>query len=398
MTARDPRELFALPAETTYLDNAATMPKALACIDAMDTFHRYENASVHRGTYAASRRATERYEEARATVARYIGSHDEHEIVFTHGATEALNMLSFCLADRVRPESSIVVSGLEHHANLLPWRRLACMRDAELRTIPVDASGAIDTEAIDGAIDAVCAIVAVSAMSNVTGYQPDLTRIVARAHEAGALVIIDAAQAVAHMRIDVRAIGCDALVFSAHKIGGPFGIGALWCRRDLLDAFPPFLLGGGIVEEVSADGERYLEAPWRFEAGTPAISEAIGFAAAIDAWDSIDLDAAFTCERSRAARFRTGIARLHTIHALGTDTTSPVVPLLSDRLSPYDMSTLLSHPGVCVRAGKHCAEPYVRALNAEGVCRASLSICTSDDDVDRALACLERIDAVGSAP
>lgn len=398
MTARNPRELFALPSDTTYLDNAATMPKAIACIDAMDAFHRHENASVHRGTYAASRRATERYEEARATVARFIGSHDEREIVFTHGATEALNMLSFCLANRVRPGSSIVVSGLEHHANLLPWRRLARMQDAEVRTIPVDAAGEIVADAIDEVIDAACAIVAASAMSNVTGYQPDLSRIVARAHEVGAFVVIDAAQAVAHMRIDVHATECDALALSAHKIGGPFGIGALWCRRELLDTFPPFLLGGGIVEDVSADGERYLEAPWRFEAGTPAISEAIGFASAINAWNSIDLDTAFSCERSRAARLRTGIARLRTIHTLGTNTASPVIPFLSDRLSPYDVSTLLSHLGVCVRAGRHCAEPYVRALGAEGVCRASLSICTSDDDVGRILACLERIDAVGGVP
>lgn len=398
MSDRNPRGLFALPKDTVYLDNAATMPKAIAGLDAMDEFQRHENASVHRGNYALSRAATERYEAARATIARFIGAGSDREVVFTHGATEAINLLSFCLADRMGAGAHIVVSGLEHHANLLPWRRLARLRNASLRTIAVDGSGAIAPGAIEEAIVAPCAIVAVSAMSNVTGYRPDLARIVERAHEVGALVVVDAAQAIAHARIDVTEIGCDALAFSAHKMGGPFGIGALWCREDLLDTLPPFMLGGGIVDEVTAEDERYLDAPWRLEAGTPPIAEAIGFAATVDAWESLDLDAAFAHERSCAARLRAGVARLDTVRALGTDEASPVVPLLTGRLSAYDASTLLAHRGVCTRAGAHCAAPYVHGLGATGLCRASLSICTSDDEVDCALECLARIDALGGVP
>ena len=395
MPTLNPRSCFCIPESEIYLDNAATMPKSRAALNAMDDFQRHANANVHRGNYALSRHATERYEASRTTVAQFIGAENAREIVFTHGATEAINLLAYCLKQRVAAGSSIVVSALEHHANLLPWQRLARESGARLHIIPCEENGSISLETALSCIDTNCSVVSISATSNVTGTRPDVRRIAEHAHRVGAFVVVDAAQAIAHDVIDIQALRCDALVFSAHKIGGPFGIGALWCRQDDLERFPPFLLGGGIVQEVLDNQVRYLEAPWRFEAGTPSVAEAIGFAAAIRQWENIDRRTAFAHEAKLAQQLHDGIAQLNTIQNVSCDPRSPVISLTSSSLSAYDIATLLAQFGICVRAGKHCAEPYLRALGFPSLCRLSLSVCTSEEDVIRTLEVLRHIDAMG---
>lgn len=380
-----------LPADTIYLDHAATAPRFRAAVERMERFYREENASIHRGNYPLSLQATRMYEDARSMVARFVHAADLREIVFTKSATEAANLLAFSLASRLQPGDNLVATALEHHANLLPWQRLCQQRGCELRLLPVRPDGALAMEQAEQTIDGRTRLVCVSAMSNVTGERPDLDLFARLAHGAGALLVVDGAQAAAHQLLDVQALGCDFLFLSAHKLGGPMGVGMLYGRLALLESLPPFLLGGGMVEVVGPGAPRWKQAPWRFEAGTPDVAGALGFAAALARWEALGPAALFQRERALARQLRSDLSAIDGVQLVGGGPDCPTIALRSARYAPYDLGVLLAAAGISVRCGQHCAQPYLAQLGLQGLCRLSLGFYHTEEELAQVSGTLARL-------
>lgn len=382
------KDAFCKPEGVIYLDAAATAPRFRAGVERMDRFYADENANIHRGTYPLSIRATNAYEEARGTVANLLfHASTADEVVFTGGATDSANMLAHGLAHLVDAGSNIVVSVLEHHSNLLPWKRVADERGAELRIAPCTYDGALDMDACTAMIDGRTRIVALTGQSNVTGFRPDLSRVAEAAHGQGAILVIDAAQRAAHGELDVSDGGADAVFVSAHKLGGPMGVGALWATTTVLEELEPLRLGGGAVASVAPDGTAELAGiPQRFEAGTQDVAGVLGFAAALEERERLGCRALFEHEATLADRLRAGISDEDSeLELLPAEEGDPIIAIVPRRCSAYDFGTLLASEGVAVRSGRHCAHPYLDALGVEGVCRLSLSIATTVREVDDAL-------------
>ncbi len=377
------REELFLPDGVVYLDNAATAPRFRRAVERAARFYQSENASIHRGAYPLSLRATQAYEEARASVAAFLNAACEREIVFTKNATEAANLLAFCLEDVLQSGGAVAVTALEHHANYLPWQRLCRRTGREFRVIPVQADGRLDMEAAARILDRDVRLVCVSAMSNVTGEQPDLPALRRMAVQAGALMAVDAAQAAAHRQIDVQRLGCDFLFLSAHKLGGPMGVGVLYGRLALLESLPPFLVGGGMVESAVSETPRWKRVPWKLEAGTPDVAGALGFAEALACWKRLGPQRLFEKERASARALRRELASIDGLHTVGGGEDSPLIALASDLFSPYDMGVLLAGAGICARCGSHCAQPYIEQLGLRGVCRLSLSFFHTQEELAR---------------
>jgi len=377
-----------------FLDSAASSQKPRQVVDAMSTFYETEFANVHRGVYGLAEAATYRLESARAAVARFIGASSADEVVFTKNATEALNLVARSWgATNLGPGDAIVLTELEHHANIVPWFQLQAERGFEIRWIPVAADGQLDLTDLDRLLDG-ASLLSITAMSNVTGSLPPIADLSAAAHAAGALVCLDACQYVPHLPTDVVALGADFLTFSGHKMCGPTGIGVLWARSDLLDAMPPFLGGGGMILDVTTSGFTPDVPPARFEAGTPPIAEAVGLHAAIDYLDAIGMDAV------RAHEVQLTAYALRTLHErLGDVLTihGPAEPaarggVLSMELADihaHDVSQVLDEHGVCVRPGHHCAKPLMRRLGVVASARASLYLYNDEADVDALADALE---------
>ena len=368
-----------------YLDSAASTQKPRAVLEAMTAFYQSSYANVHRGVHTLSERATVAYEGARARVARFVGSEDPTEIVFTRGATEAINLVAGSWgAANLGPGDAVLVTGLEHHANIVPWQLLSQRTGCRLLACPVTDQGDVDLEAWNRLLIAEpVKLAAFLQISNAVGTVNPAREMIAAARAAGARVLIDGAQAAPHRAIDIHALGCDFFCFSAHKVYGPTGIGALWARRELLDAMPPWQGGGDMIRTVAFEGTTFAEPPHRFEAGTPAIAEAVGFAAALDYVEAAGLDAIAAHEHALVERILERLAEFPEVRLVGEpEERASVVSFYFGSVHPHDVGQVLDESGVAVRVGHHCAMPVMQRFGVPATVRASVGLYSSADDVD----------------
>ncbi|MET0143776.1 MAG: SufS family cysteine desulfurase [Ilumatobacteraceae bacterium] len=382
-----------------YLDSANTSQKPRSVIDAMTVFNETTYAPINRSAYRLAAEATDAYERARATVARFVNAANADEIVFTKNATEALNIVAQSWGRAHLAAGDVVVlSHMEHHANVVPWHIVAAERGIVLRWIPLTADGSLDLSDLDRLVDG-AKVLSVTAMSNVLGTLNPVTELCAAAHAAGALAVVDACQFVPHNATDVQAWGADFAAFSSHKMCGPSGIGALWGRSELLDATPPFLGGGNMIADVRLDGFTPAPVPAKFEAGTPPITEAIGFGAAVDFLESLGMDEVRRHEieitgyaiDTLTSRFGDDIV-IHGPHDM--DRRGGVLSFAFRDLHPHDVSQVLDQHNVCIRAGHHCAKPLMRVLGAAATARASFYVYNDRDDVDALADALDGASAI----
>jgi len=368
-----------------YLDNAATTQKPAAVIDAVAGYYRRDNANVHRGVHTLSDRATQAFERARQTVAAFLNSPKVEQVIWTAGTTEAINLVAGSWGrENLRAGDRVLVSWLEHHSNIVPWQLIAAATGAEVVPVPVTERGDIDLAALDALLDERVRLVAVNHVSNALGTVNPVVEIASRAHAAGALLLVDGAQAVAHFPVDVQALGCDFYAFSGHKLFGPTGIGALWGREDLLEAMPPFLGGGEMIERVSFAGTTFNHLPFKFEAGTPNIAGAIGLAAAIDYLSSLDRSGAAAHEAGLLALTLELAGEVPGLERVGAPAEAAgIFSFLLAGSHPSDLGMLLDEQGIAVRTGHHCAQPLMERFGIPGTVRASYSIYNTQDDVQR---------------
>ncbi|MFC2753103.1 MAG: SufS family cysteine desulfurase [Cardiobacterium sp.] len=371
----------------TYLDNAASTQKPLAVIEAMDDCYRHHYSNIHRGVHHLSQQLSARYDAVRAQVARFINAARAEEIIFTKGTTEALNLLASSLGELVlKPGDRVLLTALEHHANIVPWQR-ACQRfGADLAVLPIDDDGALDTTNLDDLLDGV-KIFAAALVSNALGTINDLAPLIARAKARGIITVVDAAQAIAHMPLDVQALGCDFLAFSAHKHYGPTGVGVLYGRYDLLDAMPPYQSGGDMILSVSFERTLYAAPPAKFEAGTPPIVEVIGLGAALDWLTAKGVANLGAYEETLRAAAEQALRELPGLRIIGTAPhKAAVISFTLDGIHPHDAGTVLDQHGVAVRVGQHCAEPVMRRFGVPATIRASFAAYNDPDDIARLVA------------
>jgi cysteine desulfurase / selenocysteine lyase len=378
-----------------WLDNGATTQKPKAVIERLAYFYEHENSNVHRGAHTLAARATDAYENARKTVARFLGASSSDEIVFVRGATEAINLVAQSWGrQNVSAGDEIIVSHLEHHANIVPWQQLAAEKGALLRVIPVDDRGQILLQEYERLLSDRTKIVAVTHVSNALGTVVPIDAIIARAHASGAKVLIDGAQSVAHSRVNMQALDADFFVFSGHKIFAPTGIGALYGKRDILNSMPPWQGGGNMIADVTFEKTEYQTAPARFEAGTGNLADAVGLGAALDYLEKIGIE---NIERHEHDLLGYATKELLGIPGLRIIGTAPekvsVVSFLLDGFTPEEVGSALDQYGIAVRAGHHCAQPILRRFGVEGTVRASLALYNTHDDVDCLVRALRQISA-----
>jgi cysteine desulfurase/selenocysteine lyase len=369
-----------------YLDNAASTQKPRAVLDAMAAFYERHNANTHSGVHTLSEEATARYEEARARVARFLGAPAPERIVFTGGTTEAINLVAQGWGRaHLRPGEEIVLTAMEHHSNLLPWQRLAAETGARLRYLELGPDGLLAAESLETAVRERTRLVAVTHASNVLGSINPVARLAAQAREVGARVLVDAAQSAAHLPLDVAALDCDFLAFSAHKVYGPTGIGVLYGRPELLACMEPVRLGGGMVLRVGREDAQWMAPPWRFEGGTPPIAEAVGLAAALDYLEGLERTGWRREEAALTAYALEALADLPDVTVYGppAEARVGVVSFSLRGVHPHDVAQVLDSRGVAVRGGHHCCQPLMEVLGQSAVVRASLGLYNGRGDIDR---------------
>jgi cysteine desulfurase/selenocysteine lyase len=373
-----------------YLDNAASSQKPRSVIDAIVRYYEHDNANVHRGVHTLASRATDAYEGARAKVAKFLNAASEREIVFTRGTTTALNIVARSWARAaLREGDEIVLTPMEHHANLIPWQQAAKATGAVLRYIPMQPDGRVRLSDVEATLTDRTKIVSVTHVSNVLGVVNPVKEIAALAHKRGAVMVVDGAQSAPHMKVDVRDLDCDFYAFSGHKMCGPTGIGVLYGKRELLEQMEPVEYGGEMIEHVDYYDATWKEAPWRFEGGTPIIAGAVGLAAAIDFLTEIGMD---NIDRHSEALARYAYDRLSEIE--GVTLYGPregrvcLVTFNLDDVHPHDVATVLDTEGVAIRAGHHCCQPLMRKLEVTATARASFYLYNTEEDVERLAAAL----------
>jgi cysteine desulfurase/selenocysteine lyase len=378
-----------------YLDSAVTSQKPRQMLDAMQTFYETSYGNVHRGVYALSERATEAFEGARLTVRDLVNAPDAREVIFTRNATEGLNLVAYAWGfSNLGPGDLVVVSELEHHSNFVPWQYIANRTGAGFRMISLDGNGELDLSELDS-IDREgdVKVVATNLVSNALGTINPVEKLAAWAHERGAIMVVDGAQAAPHKKVDVQALGCDFLAFSAHKMCGPSGVGALWGRAELLEAMEPFNLGGHMIRKVEFEETTWGDLPHKFEAGTSPIAEAVGFGAAIDYLTEIGFDAIESYEHELAAYALERLAELPWVTSYGppADRRAGIVSFNVDGVHPHDVAQVLDFEGVAIRAGHHCCQPLMRKLGVAATNRASFYLYTLPEEIDRLVEGLHRV-------
>jgi cysteine desulfurase/selenocysteine lyase len=379
-----------------YLDSAATAQTPRAVIDAMTLYYETGNANVHRGVHALSQEATTAYERVRGLAARFLNAGSPSEIIFTAGSTAGLNLVAQSYGgSALRPGDEILVSEMEHHSNIIPWHLVAERTGAVIRPIPVMDSGGLDLAAFERLLGARTRIVAVCHASNVMGAINPINAISAMAHEVGAVVVVDGAQSVPHLRVDLQAIDCDFFVCSAHKLYGPTGIGLLYGRQRLLEAMPPWQGGGGMIREVLIERSTYAPPPERFEAGTPPIAEVVGLGAALDYVMAWDWEALVAYEQGLVMEAAQRIGELDGVRIMGegADRVS-VLSFMLDGIHPHDAGTVLDTLGIAVRAGHHCAQPLMRRFGVTATLRASFGAYSTIDEIEALAAGLRQAQKV----
>ena len=377
-----------------YLDSAATTQKPRAVLDAMRAYYEHDNANPHRGAYALSVRSTDRYAESRAAVARFLGVADPACLVFTRGATDALNLVAWSWGGaHVAAGDEIVVTALEHHANFVPWQQLARRQGARLRICPITADGEIDVDALAALLGTRTRIVAFAHVSNVTGAVAPVAEIAALVRaRSDALVVCDGAQAAPHIAVDIDALGVDCWAFSAHKMLGPMGIGGLAARREVLERMPPWVMGGDMIQVVEDEDSTWNVLPHKFEAGTPNVAGAVGLAAAVAYLERIGMEAVARHERAMVAYAHGRLSAIDGVRIFGPppERRSGVVSFTLGDIHPHDLATILDGEGVCIRAGHHCAQPLMRRLDVPATARASFYVYSEPADVDALVEALAR--------
>ena len=373
--------------DVAYLDNAATAQRPRCVIDAVDSFYEKSNANPLRGLYPLSVEATEIYENARRTVAEFIGAGDPDEIVFTRNTTESINLIAYSYGLKyVKPGDEIAVSIMEHHSDLLPWQMAARATGATLKFIECEPDGSLDLEKVESTVTDKTKIVAMTEVSNVLGRRYPIEEVSRIAHRHNAVMVVDGAQSTPHMPVDVKKLGADFFAFSGHKIYGPMGIGILYGRRELLDAMPPFLSGGEMIESVSRESAVYAEVPHKFEAGTVNAAGAAGLAAALRYVQNIGFENIMQAEHRLTAKafdMMKDIKGVNIIGAADAANHNGIITFTVDGVHPHDISEVLASDGVCVRAGHHCAQPLLRHLGLMSTARASFAFYNTDSDVER---------------
>ena len=375
-----------------FLDSAASAQQPTAVIDAVAEYQRHDHANVHRGVHTLSHRATDAYEGARDKIQAFIHAASRREIVLTSGTTESINLVaqSYC-RPRLGPGNKILISHLEHHSNIVPWQLVCEQTGAELVVTPMDDVGQLDLEAFKQLLSTDVRIVSIGHVSNALGTINPIKDIVAQAHALDIPVLIDGAQSVPHLPIDVQDLGCDFYAFSAHKMFGPTGVGVLYGRESLLEEMPPYQGGGDMILEVSFEGTTYNDLPHKFEAGTPNISGVVGMGAAIDYLQSIGVSRIAQYEHDLLEYLTRQLARVDGIRLIGTAADkASVQSFLLDDIHPHDLGTILDHQGIAIRTGHHCAMPVMDYFGIPGTARASLALYNNVDDVDRLVAGLDK--------
>jgi cysteine desulfurase/selenocysteine lyase len=378
-----------------FLDSAASAQKPRQVLDAIRDFYEHSYANVHRGVYRLAERATTGYETARRKVAGYVNAPSERELVFTRSATESLNLVAYAWGlDNLGPGDVVLVTELEHHSSFVPWQYVAHRTGAAFRAIPIDAHGELDLDALAGLeSEGAVKVVACNLVSNTLGTVNPAVKLGAWAHERGAIMVVDAAQAAPHRPLDVQSLGCDFLALSSHKMCGPSGSGALWGRRELLEAMSPFNLGGEMIRSVALEKTTWNELPYKFEAGTPAIAEAVGFGAAVDYLSEIGLGA---IERHEHELLEYALGRLGELPWVETYGPPPerragIVSFNVEGVHPHDVAQVLDWEGVAVRAGHHCTQPLMTKLGVSATTRASFYLYTIPDEIDRLVEGLHKV-------
>jgi cysteine desulfurase/selenocysteine lyase len=376
----------------TYLDSASSAQKPQAVINAMSTVMSEHYANVHRGVYTFSAETSLAFENARKKVAQFLNAKTEKEIVFTGNATEAINLVAHCFGQSLKAGDEIILTELEHHANIVPWYFLKESKGVVLKIVPIKADRSLDMAAFDKLLSAKTKLVAVTHMSNVLGTIVPVAEIVRKAHAIGAKVLVDGSQAAVHLAVDVQAIGADFYVFTGHKLYGPTGIGVLYGRAEALNALPPYQGGGEMIEQVTFDKITFKEAPFRFEAGTPAIVEAIGLGAAIDYLSGLDKAACRAHENKLLAEAE---KRLLAIDGITIYSTAPerasIISFMIDKVHPHDVATVFDQMGIAVRTGHHCAQPLMKVLGVTGTVRASFALYSTLEDVERLIEGVQKV-------
>jgi cysteine desulfurase / selenocysteine lyase len=392
------REQFPILSQTVngrplaYLDNGASTQRPQRVLDAVAHYETHLHANVHRGVHTLSQLATDAFEGARERVRRFLNAAAAREIIFTRGTTESINLVAQSWGRaNLRPDDEIIVSALEHHSNLVPWQMVAAATGARLRVAPIDGTGQLFFEGFQGLLNDRTRLVAITHVSNALGSVVPVQRVIEAAHHVGVPVLVDGAQAVAHASVDVRALGADFYAFSGHKIYGPTGIGVLYGREALLSAMPPWMGGGEMIRTVSYESATWNELPWKFEAGTPNISGAIGLAAALDFLEELGLDKAAAHEHSLLGAATAALMRIPGVRIHGTaEEKGAVLSFTLEGVHPHDVGTVLDHEGVAIRAGHHCAMPLMDLLGLSATARASFACYNTLAEVEQLAAGVRR--------
>ena len=377
-----------------YLDSAATSQKPVAVIKAMDDYYRTYNANVHRGIHRLSEDATAGYEGAREVIGRFVNAPDPATIIFVRNTTEAINLVAQSWGrTNLKPGDEILLTEMEHHSNIVPWQLLAQEKGSVIRYIPFNESGLLDLTDLPSLLTDRTKIVAFSAMSNVFGTINPTKELVTAAHAAGAIALVDAAQSVPHLAVDVQDLDCDFLAFSGHKMCGPTGIGILYGKRTLLEEMPPFLGGGDMILRVTLEGSSWNELPWKFEAGTPSIAEAIGLGAAVNYLDDVGMENIHAHEQFITGYALEALSEINGLKLLGPPVSQRggVAAFTVKGIHPHDISQVLDQDGIAIRAGHHCAMPLHTKLKLPASARASFYLYTRPDDIDQLVASLHRV-------
>ena len=364
-----------------YLDNAATTQKPLCVIERERDYYLHENCNIHRGVHYLSQMATEAYEHARQTVARFINAPEAHEIVFTRGTTESLNLLATSLGQILPPK--VLITAMEHHSNLVPWQQMVQRHNGELLVVPMDDNGVLDLQAYEDLLKQGPQIVAMAHVSNTLGTVNPVKEMIRLAHQYGALAVVDGAQSMAHLPIDVQDLDCDFFVFSGHKMYAPMGIGGLYGKTEWLEKMPPYQFGGEMVDTVSFEKTTFNKLPFKFEAGTPNVGAALGLETAIQFIESFDRDEVLKHEDALVTAAIDGLSKIEGMRFIGqAPERSGLVSFIIDGIHPYDLGTIIDKMGVAVRTGHHCAEPVMTRFGIPGTVRASFAMYNTLEEVD----------------
>ncbi len=374
-----------------YFDNGATSQKPQSVIDVIVKYYSEENSNIHRGVHTLSQKATEHYERAREIVKKHINASSAQEIIFTRGTTESVNLVAHSFADWINAGDEILVSLTEHHSNILPWQLLCEQRKAVLRTIPVNADGEVQTAEIDKYLSAKTKLIAITHVSNTTGIIVDVKKVIAAAHAKNIPVLLDGAQAIPHMAVDVSDLDCDFYCFSGHKVFGPTGIGVLYAKKHWIDKFAPYQAGGGTIKTVSFEKTEYAEGPLKFEAGTPNIEGAIGMAAALEYINVIGLDNISAYEHELLEYATHKLKKVEGVRIYGdVQNKAAVISFNVKEIHPFDIGTILDKQGIAVRTGHHCTQPLMQHFCIPGTIRVSFAFYNTKEEIDVFITALEK--------